>query len=394
MTRPQIIDINLSQGFQRLFEKPFNSEQKYMAVSGTHTADDDARERCYMKGAIEAVLEKCRFYYVSEDSSPPLDAAMRTRILAKATEAAARGLRVIALAYGFGAVDDRRTPSRVPSPSPNAERPATPLLSVTSSNASSSVARTPNSNLIFVGFQAMLDPPRRGVADAVALLQAGGIQIVMITGDAEHTALAIARQLGLRVQPGSASCLTGQSIDEMTRAQLRDRVASVSVFARTTPRHKMAIVEAFRDRGAVVAMTGDGGTWRMFDTVDMARPLFSFALVNDAPALKMADIGVSMGKSGTDVAKEAADMILVDDNFSTILPAVEEGSCKENSSGSLRSANSRARKVDIPQHPEFPFISTQHGRSGPDAHHDEHFLWFEQPSQRHADFIYQHPHGR
>ncbi|KAH9935143.1 calcium-transporting ATPase [Epithele typhae] len=139
---------------------------------------------------------------------------------------------------------------------------------------------------------------RKGVADAINLLQSGGVQV--------ETALSIARALGLRVGTGAHSgCLTGQAIDRMTKEQLREMVGGVSVFARTTPKHKMAIVEAFQSRGAIVAMTGDG--------------------VNDAPALKMADIGVSMGKSGTDVAKEAADMILVDDNFSTILPAVEEG---------------------------------------------------------------------
>lgn len=231
-----------------------------MAISGTHTGDDDARERCYMKGAIEAVLDRCRFYYVSEESSPPLDSVMKARIMAKATEAASRGLRVIALAYGFGGLDDRRTPTRAPTPL-NGERPTTPLNG--SGTSASSGTRTPNNNLVFVGFQTMLDPPRRGVADSISLLQAGGVQVVMITGDAEHTALAIARQLGLRVQPGSASCLTGQAIDGMSRSQLRERVASVSVFARTTPRHKMAIVEAFRDHGAVVAMTGDGGTWRI-----------------------------------------------------------------------------------------------------------------------------------
>jgi Ca2+-transporting ATPase len=310
------------QDFQRLSERPFNSEQKYMAISGTHKTDDDERERCYMKGAMEAVLDKCRFYYVSEDSSPPLDSTMRARIMAKATEAADRGLRVIALAYGFGGLDDRRPPTRTSSPSPmTLDRSTTPSSSVAAGT------RVPNSNLIFVGFQAMLDPPRRGVADSISLLQAGGVQVVMITGDAEHTALAIARQLGLRVQPGSSSCLTGQAIDQMSRAQLRERVASVSVFARTTPRHKMAIVEAFRDRGAVVAMTGDGGMWRRIDIRHRFWPTYN-PTVNDAPALKMADIGVSMGKSGTDVAKEAADMILVDDNFSTILPAVEEGSCR------------------------------------------------------------------
>ncbi|EJD08323.1 Ca-transporting ATPase [Fomitiporia mediterranea MF3/22] len=257
--------------FNRLSERPFNSEQKYMAVSGSFMNDPDTRERCYMKGSLESVLDRCKFYYVSDDASPALDTTLRNMILAKATEAASRGLRVIALAYGFGSVD---------------------TLDQTQS-------------LVFVGFQCMLDPPRPGVADSIAALQAGGVHVVMITGDAEHTALAIARQLGMIVPSGGAGCVTGTAIDRMSPAQLRDRIGSVAVFARTTPRHKMAIVEAYRARGDVVAMTGDG--------------------VNDAPALKMADIGVSMGKSGTDVAKEAADMILVDDNFSTILSAVEEG---------------------------------------------------------------------
>ncbi|KAL5531798.1 PMR1 [Sanghuangporus sanghuang] len=273
--------------FTRLSERPFNSEQKYMAVSGTFAHDSDTRERCYMKGSLEAVLDRCKFYYVSEDASPALDASVRHLILAKATEAADRGLRVIALAYGFGSVE---------------------MLDSAESSASSSSQnqnQNQNQNLIFVGFQCMRDPPRPGVADSIAALQAGGVHVVMITGDAEHTALAIARQLGLRVPSGGVGCIAGTAIDRMTPEQLSQRIGSVSVFARTTPRHKMAIVDAFRARGDVVAMTGDG--------------------VNDAPALKMSDIGVSMGKSGTDVAKEAADMILVDDNFSTILSAVEEG---------------------------------------------------------------------
>jgi len=119
----------------------------------------------------------------------------------------------------------------------------------------------------------MLDPPRKGVADAIGLLQSGGVQVVMITGDAEQTALSIAQKLGLRIShrvssegaEGSSSCLTGKAIDQMTKAQLKERVGSVSVFARTTPRHKMAIVEAFQSRGAVVAMTGDGGMIAVFD---------------------------------------------------------------------------------------------------------------------------------
>jgi Ca2+-transporting ATPase len=283
--------------FTRLSERPFNSEQKYMAISGTHTPNTitlspslqfpgSSSEMYYIKGSIDAILERCKFYYISEDSTPGLDGATRNLILTRAQATAARGLRVIAMAFGYGAVD--RTGSGTPS-----------------SRSSSPIPDVDKMNLVFVGFQAMLDPPRRGVSDAISLLQAGGVQIVMITGDAEETALAIARALGLRVGRDGGGVLTGKVIDQMSKAQLCERVGAVSVFARTTPRHKMAIVEAFQSRGAVVAMTGDG--------------------VNDAPALKMADIGVSMGKSGTDVAKEAADVILVDDNFSTILPAVEEG---------------------------------------------------------------------
>ncbi|KAG5635653.1 hypothetical protein H0H81_010523 [Sphagnurus paluster] len=298
--------------FERLSERPFSSEHKYMAVSGVHhdvSGTGSPREMYYIKGSIEAILDRCKFYYVSDESTPALDANTRGVVLSKAHATAARGLRVLAMAYGYGAVEDvgraSRAVSRTGSPGGGGER--TPAGEKT--------------NLVFVGFQAMLDPPRKGVADAIGLLQSGGVQVVMITGDSEQTALSIARELGLRVGRGgggvSASgvplangtvgtyCLTGKMIDQMTKAQLRERVGNVSVFARTTPRHKMAIVEAFQSRGAVVAMTGDG--------------------VNDAPALKMADIGVSMGKSGTDVAKEAADVILVDDNFSTILPAIEEG---------------------------------------------------------------------
>ncbi|THH20819.1 hypothetical protein EUX98_g8514 [Antrodiella citrinella] len=289
--------------FKRQSELPFSSDRKYMAVSGIHglvqnglTAADLKREMYYIKGSIDAILDRCKFYYVADDSTPTLDAQMRGAILSKAQSTASRGLRVIAMAYGHGAVESYKPQSLASS------RASTPQPSFEKDKE--------KSNLVFVGFQAMLDPPRKGVADAINLLQSGGVQIVMITGDAEQTATFIARELGLRLgrtlpDGTNPAVLTGSAIDRMTKVQLRERVGNVSVFARTTPRHKMAIVEAFQSRGAVVAMTGDG--------------------VNDAPALKMADIGVSMGKSGTDVAKEAADVILVDDNFSTILPAVEEG---------------------------------------------------------------------
>ncbi|KAG1781830.1 hypothetical protein EV702DRAFT_1067129 [Suillus placidus] len=295
------------QSFTRLSEKPFNSEQKYMAVSGIHSYSTtsysgSSSEMYYIKGSIDAILDRCKYYFVADGSTPALDASTRSVILNNAQTTALRGLRVIAMAYGYGSIDSPRQDSAQPQHRATQSVPVSRI----------SVPDEGKTNLVFVGFQAMFDPPRKGVADAIGLLQNGGVQVVMITGDAEQTALAIAQKLGLRVGPTHPHdgqlrkyCLTGKDLDQMSKSQLVERVGSVSVFARTTPRHKMAIVEAFQARGAVVAMTGDG--------------------VNDAPALKMADIGVSMGKSGTDVAKEAADAILVDDNFSTILPAVEEG---------------------------------------------------------------------
>lgn len=249
------------QNFTRLSERPFNSEHKYMAISGVHAPSSTAymnvppREMYYIKGSIDAILDRCRFYYVSEDSTPGLDANTRSVILNRAQATASAGLRVIAMAYGHGPVEPVAKSSPSPNPSSPPTRPSTPEKGLE------------KNNLIFVGFQAMLDPPRKGVADAIGLLQSGGVQVVMITGDAEQTALSIAQKLGLRIsRPGSlgasggtSSCLTGKAIDLMTKAQLRERVGAVSVFARTTPRHKMAIIEAFQSRGAVVAMTGDGG---------------------------------------------------------------------------------------------------------------------------------------
>ncbi|KAF9029319.1 Ca-transporting ATPase [Hymenopellis radicata] len=273
--------------FHRLSEKPFNSEHKYMAVSGTHQdSASPGTEMYYMKGSIDAVLDRCKFYYVSDDSTPGLDQRARSIIVEKAKKTASRGLRVVAMAYGFGSVEEPTTVSML-----NGNGVA--LRSGTTTRAGSP-APGAGTNLVFAG-----------VADSIALLQAGGVQVVMITGDAEETALSIAKSLGMHTGANTTGLLTGAAIDQMSQTQLQERVGTVSVFARTTPRHKMAIVGAFQARGRVVAMTGDG--------------------VNDAPALKMADIGVSMGKSGTDVAKEAANVILVDDNFSTILPAIEEG---------------------------------------------------------------------
>ena len=342
------------KSFERLAEKSFNSEQKFMAVSGIHEdavnpnsnssyhRNPNPKEMYYIKGSIEAILPRCKFYFVNDESTPALDGNTRNVIMTRANTTAARGLRVIAMAYGFGsAAPSSIAGSRTASPAFGAS-----VNGTTDSSHLTTAATGDKTNLVFVGFQAMLDPPRKGVADSIGLLQAGGVHVVMITGDAEATALSIAQKLGMRVgrvgggsrgrresggsaenqesQISNVHCLTGKAIDGMTKSQLKERVGNVTVFARTTPKHKMAIVEAFQARGKVVAMTGDGGEFFS----DQGRSLFDFFwAVNDAPALKMADIGISMGKSGTDVAKEAADAILVDDNFSTILPAVEEGMC-------------------------------------------------------------------
>jgi P-type Ca2+ transporter type 2C len=265
----------LVQTFRRLSEKSFNSEQKFMAISGVHEDIPGAvvpyrqvngapREMYYIKGSIEAILDRCKFYYVNEESTPSLDANTKNVIMTRANTAAAKGLRVIAMAYSYGSANPSaaQTPqtSRAPSPSPLGPN----------ANGVNGVGEKEKTNLVFVGFQAMLDPPRKGVADSIGLLQAGGVQVVMITGDAEPTALSIAQKLGLRVGRTAASvgggvssahCLTGKAIDLMTKAQLKERVGNVSVFARTTPKHKMAIVEAFQARGRVVAMTGDGGVF-------------------------------------------------------------------------------------------------------------------------------------
>ncbi|CAE6396398.1 hypothetical protein ACGC1H_005329 [Rhizoctonia solani] len=303
------------RNFTRTSERPFNSESKYMAVTGAHNATSaithsrnpspaPSRETYYIKGALDVLLPLCKNYHIADDATPPLEQGVRQTIMTRAEQCAKSGLRVVGVGYAF-----------IP-----------PGYSSTE----------PPSGLVFAGFEAMMDPPRKGVSEAIAQLHAGGVKVVMITGDAVHTAQSIAQTIGLRTtgvgasaglgmgldmsarigmggvglapmggSSVSGSCLTGAEIDVMDDRSLMERVSNVTVFARTTPRHKMRIVKAYQQRGEVVAMTGDG--------------------VNDAPALKMADIGVSMGKSGTDVAKEAADVILVDDNFATILSAVEEG---------------------------------------------------------------------
>lgn len=239
-TSLDLLVLSIPQNFERTLEIPFSSESKYMVVSGKLSSSPDAQELIYLKGSIEAVLDRCRFYYLSDSSTPSLDATVKAAILNKVSEIASKGLRVVAMAYGFGSAADFEKPS---------------------SRGSGGGVGSSGGELVFAGFQAMLDPPRKGVADAIANLQLAGIHVVMITGDAEQTAVSIARSLGLKMQRGNASCLTGRDLDGMTERQLQEKVSSVSVFARVTPKHKMLIIAAFQKSGEVVAMTGDGGSF-------------------------------------------------------------------------------------------------------------------------------------
>jgi P-type Ca2+ transporter type 2C len=150
-----------------------------------------------------------------------------------------------------------------------------------------------------MGIVGIIDPPRAGVTDSIEILNASGVEVKMITGDAEETARSIGARLGLDLI--GKTCLSGEVIEKMSISELESVVSNVAVFFRTSPRHKLNIIKALKNRGYIVGMTGDG--------------------VNDAVALKSADIGIAMGKTGTDVSKEAADMILVDDNFTTIMYA-------------------------------------------------------------------------
>ncbi|KAK9467916.1 hypothetical protein V1512DRAFT_260351 [Lipomyces arxii] len=257
----------------RVHETPFSSSRKWMGIaskSGDSSIVGPAA--IHVKGAYEVVLDFCDGIMTKSNKTIALDAASKKKILDAAEEMARSGLRVLALALGSG--DSTEKPSK----------------------------------LTFTGLFGMYDPPRPGVSQSIWKLSQGGVKVIMITGDSEVTAGTIAKQIGIPLFGGTAnerSIMRGELIENMSEMELQDALSTVTVFARATPEHKMKIVRALQSKGDVVAMTGDG--------------------VNDAPALKMADIGISMGNMGTDVAKEAADMILTDDDFSTILAAIEEG---------------------------------------------------------------------
>jgi Ca2+-transporting ATPase len=273
-------------------ETPFSSERKWMGVVIHNAAEANAAATAYIKGALEKVLGRCDTYMTSQGREVVLDEQRRQEALKAAEAMAQDGLRVLGLASGaVRESKDRRT--------------GTPSKPESSSLAEDDHLYT---GLCFAGLVGMNDPPRKGVNRSIRRLMAGGVKVIMITGDAETTAVAIAKKLGMPVNMSSAlgsPVLRGDQIDQMSDEELAQAMSRTSVFARTSPDHKMKIIRALQSRGDVVAMTGDG--------------------VNDAPALKKADIGIAMGKLGTDVAKEAADMILTNDDFSTILAAIEEG---------------------------------------------------------------------
>ncbi len=255
------------RGRSLVYEIPFDSARKAMSVAVRAAGGETI---LYTKGAPEVILAKC----VSErrdGRTEHLTDERRQAILAANAEMASRALRVLALAYR---------------PDPPAPQDG-----------------SPESQLIFLGLAGMIDPPREEAKVAVEKCRQAGIRPVMITGDHPATALAVARELGM-VQDGEQA-VAGPELERMSDDELADRVDHIAVYARASAEHKLRIVKAWKRRGQVVAMTGDG--------------------VNDAPAVKAADIGIAMGITGTDVTKEASDMVLTDDNFASIVSAVEEG---------------------------------------------------------------------
>lgn len=260
----------LDRTHPRVFEIPFDSSRKLMTT--VHSSPEQGY-RSITKGAFDFMLGRCASYY-RDGKQHPLTSREKKRLNSVNESMTANALRVIAVAY-------KNLPDNFKKINKN----------------------DLEKDLTFIGLIGMIDPPREEVRGAVAMCRQAGIKPVMITGDHVLTAQAIARDLGILTENEEA--ITGDRLSVMSNEDLADNIYRFSVFARVSPEHKVRIVKAFQSRGEVVAMTGDG--------------------VNDAPALNAADIGCAMGITGTDVAKNAADMILLDDNFATIVAAVKEG---------------------------------------------------------------------
>lgn len=249
----------------KLKEFPFDSETRFMAV---HCAEH-SEKRIYFKGAEEVILPRCSQYINHKGEILPLSLSMKKKISSQVIDMSDKALRVLALAY---CVSDNFDYNR--------------------------------GNLIFLGLAGMLDPPREEAKTAIRKCAAASVKTVMITGDHRNTAVAVAKKAGL-LKNGKA--MTGAELDKLSDEELDRCINNYTVFARVEPVHKLRIVRSFKRRGEIVTMTGDG--------------------VNDAPAIKEADVGVAMGVTGTDVTKQAADVILLDDNLATLVNAVEQGRC-------------------------------------------------------------------
>ncbi|NWJ45370.1 MAG: cation-translocating P-type ATPase [Chloroflexi bacterium] len=277
-----MVNDELLDSMPRIGELPFDSSRKRMTtvhhfpdkllpkeVLKVWQAIPQNRYLAFTKGAVDYLLKVSSHVWL-ENAVKPMDSEIRQRIQVAGDALSASGMRVLGVAYRHINHTD--------------------------------IKEEDESGLIFIGLVGMIDPPREEVREAVTRCKTAGILPVMITGDHPLTANYIARDLGITTE---TTVLTGDELSKMNEQQLNEAVENVSVFARVAPEHKLRIVQALRNKGHIVAMTGDG--------------------VNDAPALKKADIGVAMGITGTDVAKEASDMVLRDDNFATIVAAVEEG---------------------------------------------------------------------
>lgn len=261
----------IEQEMPKRREIPFDSDRKRQSVIRRMP---DGCHRAFINGAPDLLLQHCTQILTAEGVRPITDAD-RAEIAAQNTRLAAQALRVLGSAHRDL---DAVLPEQV-------------------------TAEEVERNLVFVGLTGMYDPPRTEAKEAIAKCRSAGIRVVMITGDHPHTAAAIARELG--ISTGDARALSGAELDQISDDELHQRVTEVDVYARVTAAHKLRIIRAWKASGAVVAMTGDG--------------------VNDAPAIKGADIGIAMGRSGTEVTKQASDMIVTDDNFASIVAAVEEG---------------------------------------------------------------------
>lgn len=263
-----ILKEKLEKEFKRIDEIPFDSDRKLMT---TVNLVDEKKARVFTKGAIDSILSICNKISVN-GKLLDFTKEYKAKVLENSNIMSDKALRVLAFAY----------------------------KDISKENI---VLDSLEKDLVFIGMVGMIDPPRLEVKDSIKLCKSAGITPVMITGDHKNTAFAIANELGIAEDISQA--ITGHEIDKFKEEEFNEKIINYRVFARVSPEHKVKIVKAFKSHGNIVSMTGDG--------------------VNDAPSLKAADIGVAMGITGTDVSKGASDMILTDDNFSTIVSAVEEG---------------------------------------------------------------------